>query len=62
MAPYEYDIIRPILDNEQIEGYDDELPLQLQTPSLKTYIDDLHMMQIKKDKEETEESAKKEAE
>ena len=62
MAPYEYDIIRPILDSEHIEGYDDELPLQLQTPSLKAYIDDIHKMQIQKEKEETEESAKKEAE
>ena len=29
MAPYEYDIIKPILESDHIEGYDDNIPLQL---------------------------------
>ena len=29
MAPYEYDIIKPILESDDIEGYDDDIPLQL---------------------------------
>lgn len=44
MAPFEQEIIKPILESEHIEGYDDNVPLQLQTPTLKSYIDDLHQM------------------
>ena len=44
MAPYEHDIIKPILESDTIEGYNDNVPLQLQTPTLKSYIDDLHQM------------------
>jgi hypothetical protein len=39
------DIIEPILEEDQIENFDDSLPLQIQTPTLKTYIDDLRRMQ-----------------
>ena len=57
MAPYEHDIIKPILESDTIEGYDDNVPLQLQTSTLKSYIDDLHQMQLK-EKEEAEETKK----
>ena len=60
MAPYEYDIIKPILESDHIEGYDDNIPLQLQTPTLKSYIDDLHQMQLK-EKEEAEQIKKQES-
>ena len=43
---YDNEIIKPILESDEIEGYDDDLPLQLQSESLKTYIDDLKRMQI----------------
>ena len=51
MAPYEHDIIKPILESDTIEGYNDNVPLQLQTPTLKSYIDDLHQMQLKEKEE-----------
>ena len=38
-------IIDPILTSEKIENYNDELPLQLQSEALKTYIDDLRKLQ-----------------
>jgi len=37
-------IIDPILTSEKIENYDDQLPLQLQSEALKTYIDDLRKL------------------
>lgn len=39
------DIIDPILTSEKIENYNDQLPLQLQSEALKTYIDDLRKLQ-----------------
>ena len=42
---YEREIIRPILDADEIEGYDEEKPLVLQSESLRGYIDDLHKLQ-----------------
>ena len=42
---YEREIIRPILDAEELEGYNDDLPLSIQSESLKTYVDDLHRLQ-----------------
>lgn len=41
---YDNEIIKPILESDELEGYDDDLPLQLQSESLKTYIDDLKRM------------------
>ena len=43
---YDNEIIKPILESDELEGYDDDLPLQLQSESLKTYIDDLKKLQI----------------
>lgn len=37
-------IIDPILHAEKIENYNDDLPLQLQSEALKTYIDDLRKL------------------
>ena len=41
---FEREIIRPILDTEELEGYDDDLPLAIQSESLKSYVDDLHRL------------------
>ena len=38
-------IIDPIRTSEKIENYNDDLPLQLQSEALKTYIDDLRKLQ-----------------
>lgn len=38
---FERNIIRPIRDSVEIEDIDDDKPLELLTPTLKTYIDDL---------------------
>lgn len=45
MDVYEREIIRPILEADEIEGYDEEKPLVVQSESLKGYIDDLHKLQ-----------------
>lgn len=42
---YEREIIRPIIDAEDLEGYNDDLPLSIQSESLKNYVDDLHRLQ-----------------
>ena len=42
---YDNEIIKPILESDEIEDYDDDLPLQLQSESLKKYIDDLRTLQ-----------------
>jgi len=42
---YERDIIKPILEAETLENYDDSVPLVLQSDSLKSYVDDLHQLQ-----------------
>jgi hypothetical protein len=34
-------IMEPILEQDELENFDDSVPLQLQSSSLKTYIDDL---------------------
>ena len=34
-------IIEPILNEEHLEGFNDELPIQLQSETLRRYIDDL---------------------
>lgn len=47
--PYDVNVMRPILEAEEIEG--DDKPLELMTPALKQYIDDLREIQIK-DKQE----------
>lgn len=41
---YVSDIIKPITESEHIEKYLDELPMHLQTESLKSYMDDLHRL------------------
>lgn len=38
---FERDIILPIVHSESIEGHNDELPLLIQSVTLKQYIDDL---------------------
>ena len=45
MDVYEREIIRPILEAEEIEGYDEDKPLVVQSESLKGYIDDLQKLQ-----------------
>ena len=45
LDPFEEDIIRPILEAEELEGYDDHLPLDLQSETLKNYIEDLKELQ-----------------
>ena len=45
MDKFERDIIKPILESEEIEGYDDNLPLSIQSESLKSYVDDLQRLQ-----------------
>lgn len=50
---YEREIIRPIIDSESIEGYDDDLRLAVQSDSLKGYLDDLGRSQTKEDNEAT---------
>ncbi len=42
---YEREIIKPILDSDEIEGYDDEASLVLQSETLKGYVDDLFKLQ-----------------
>ena len=42
---FEREIIRPIVDADEVDGFNDELPLALQTESLKGYVDDLHKLQ-----------------
>ena len=42
---YEREIIRPILEAEELEDYNDDLPLVIQSESLKGYVDDLYKMQ-----------------
>ena len=42
---FEREIIRPIIDAEEIEGYNDQLPLAIQSETLKGYVDDLHRLQ-----------------
>ena len=42
--PYEREIIRPILEAEEIEGYDDEAQLSVHSESLKGYVDDLNRL------------------
>ena len=37
--------MEPILTAESIEGYDDSLPIQVQSASLQAYIDDLRRIQ-----------------
>ena len=41
------DIIKPFIEAEELEGFDDELPLSIQTDSLKNYIEELQTMQIR---------------
>lgn len=41
---FERDIMLPVLKEGPIEGYNDELPLELQSETLKQYIDDLRKM------------------
>ena len=45
LDPFEEEIIKPILESEQLEGYDDNLPLDLQSETLKNYIEDLKKLQ-----------------
>lgn len=45
MDPFEEEFIKPILDAAEIEGHSDELPLELQSETLKNYIDDLRKLQ-----------------
>ena len=47
LDPSVRDIIKPFIENEELEGFDDELPLSIQTDSLKNYIDELQTMQIR---------------
>ena len=42
---YEREIIKPILEAEELEDYNDDLPLVIQSESLKGYVDDLYRMQ-----------------
>ena len=44
---FERDIMLPILSNEPIEGYADDKPLELQSETLRQYIDDLRKLQAK---------------
>ena len=43
---FDTEIIKPILESDEIPDYDDDLPLQLQTASLRSYIDDLRKLQL----------------
>ena len=43
---FDTEIIKPILESDEIADYDDDLPLQLQTESLRSYIDDLRKLQL----------------
>jgi hypothetical protein len=45
LDPFEEDIIKPILEAEELEGYSDNLPLDLQSETLKNYIEDLKALQ-----------------
>ena len=42
---FEREIIKPIMGAEEIENYNDELPLAIQSESLKGYVDDLRRLQ-----------------
>lgn len=41
MDPYEKEIIRKIIDAENVDGFDDRKPLSIQSESLKRYVQDL---------------------
>ena len=41
---FEREIIKPILEAEKFEGYDDDLPLAIQSETLKSFVDDLHKL------------------
>ena len=43
--PFEKEIIRKIIDADELEGYDDEVPLSIQSETLKNYVDDLSKLQ-----------------
>ena len=43
--PYEKEIIRKIIDADELQGYDDEVPLSIQSETLKSYVDDLNKLQ-----------------
>ena len=46
MDKYDTEIINRIIESEEIPDFNDELPLQLQSESLKSYIDDLRKLQV----------------
>ena len=47
-------IIKPILESDEIADYDDDLPLQIQSESLKSYVDDLRSLQQQASEEKKE--------
>lgn len=47
--PFERDIIKPMLETEVLAG--DDKPLEVMTPSLRQYVDDLRNMQLKSKQE-----------
>ena len=51
---YDIEIIKPILESDKITDYDDDLPLHLQSESLKTYVDDLRKLQLDADQNKKE--------
>ena len=51
---FEKEIIRPIIDPETLENYDDSLPLAIQSEALKGYVDDLQRLQATPDSDDKE--------
>ena len=53
---YEREIIRTIVDSEELEGYNDDMPLSIQSEALKGYVDDLHRLQSNSAETESKDS------
>jgi len=60
MDHFERDIIDPTLNSKKIKGYDDDLPLIVQTPALKTMVKDLRVFVGKEGNRKHEEKLKAE--
>ena len=54
--PFEKEIIRKIIDAEELDG--DNVPLSIQSETLKSYVDDLNRLQIEKQERESNEDKK----
>lgn len=57
MDPFHREIIKPTLEAESIEGFDDSKPVTILSESLKSYIDDLRRLQYEAEERSHHEEA-----